>query len=299
MTAQIITTEKKLDLKGYFYNKAVKKRFEEVLGSKAQSFIISVLSLASTSNLEMCDPATVINAAMTAATLDLPINQNLGFAYIIPYKDKAQFQLGYKGFIQLAMRSGQFKTLNVSKVCEGEIETQNLLTGEITFQWKQENREKLPAIGFVAYMRLINGFEKSIYMTTQELKNHGLKYSSNYKKYGTGMWSDNFDAMAKKTVIKQLLSRYAPLTPQMQVAQLADQAIINGENEYEYIDNKPLNAEEVAEEKEKLRVLKFIQGAKTMQDLEVASQALNPEDIELMQLFEAKQKELEAKEKLP
>ncbi len=261
----------------------VLRRFHDVLGNRAQGFITSVLSIVSNNELlAEADPKSIINAAMIAATLDLPINQNLGFAYIIPYKDKktgktlAQFQLGYKAFIQLSQRSGQFSTINVSDVREGEIASIDRLTGEIQFTWSNGDRDNLPIIGYVAYMRLINGFSKSLYMTVQQLKNHGLRYSQTAKR-GYGLWEDNFDAMASKTLIKLLLSKYAPLTTQMQTAQLADQAVITEEDKYEYVDNKPITPEDAAAEKERERVKKFIGEAKTLEELEKVVDHLDTE----------------------
>ena len=289
MSNELTTTSQ---LKTLIQSDYVQERFNDVLGKKSQGFIASLLQVAS-SNLEGVEPKSILNAAMTAATLDLPINQNLGFAYIIPYKGNAQFQLGYKGFIQLAQRSGQFKTLNVSKVCEGEIESEDLLTGDIKFSWiaDHDKREKMPAIGYVAYMKLVNGFEKSLYMTVKELETHGLKYSQTMKK-GYGLWKDNFDAMAKKTLVKLLLSKYAPLTTQMQKAQLADQAVITGEDEYQYVDNEKLLPEEVSAEKEREKIKKHIENAKTIEELK----QLDPENINDKALFDPydiKKKELE------
>lgn len=276
----------------------VAKRFREILGKKAPGFIASVLSVAANNELlAKADSGSVLNAALIAATLDLPINQNLGFAYIIPYNDRkkgvvAQFQMGYKGFIQLAQRSGQFKTLNVTKVCEGEIKTNNLLTGEMEYAWKEGDRDKLPAVGYVAYMKLTNGFEKSLYMTVRQLKDHGMRYSASAKK-GYGLWTDDFDAMASKTVIKLLLSKYAPLTTQMQTATLADQAIVKGDDEFEYIDNKKEAPEEVADGKERERIKKHITEAKTVEDLERCREFINPDDEELTAAFTEKKTKLE------
>lgn len=294
MANELITSTTK-DLKAYLENTAIKKRFEDVLGKRAQAYMISILSIASQSDLLMkADPASVVNAAMTAATLDLPINQNLGFAYIIPYRGAAQFQMGYKGFIQLAQRSGQFATLNVSKVCDGEIETQDLLTGEIKFNWIKDHdeREKLPAVGYIAYMRLINGFEKSLYMSKKDLESHGVKYSQTYKK-GFGLWKDNFDAMAKKTVIKLLLSKYAPLTTAMQKAQLADQSIIHGDDDYEYVDNQKERPEEVAKNKERERIINHINNSKTTEELVKCADYIAEDDKELKTWYENKLVEFE------
>lgn len=273
------------------------KRFKDVLGKKAQGFIASVLSVASNNELlSKADPGSVLNAAMIAATLDLPINQNLGFAYIIPYNDKkkgmvAQFQMGYKGFIQLAQRSGQFKTLNVTKVCEGEIKTNNLLTGEMEYAWKEGDRDKMPAVGYVAYMRLTNGFEKSLYMTVRQLKDHGMRYSASAKK-GYGLWTDDFDAMASKTVIKLLLSKYAPLTTEMQTATLADQAIVKENNEFEYIDNTKETPDEVAEDKERTRIVKHIESCTTVEDLERCKEFIGKDDADLLNIFTEKMTKL-------
>ncbi len=265
------------------------QRFHDVLGKKATTFIASLLAVTvNNDSFAHVDAQTVLSAAMTAATLDLPINPNLGFAYVIPYKGQAQFQMGYKGFVQLAMRSGQFKTINVSDVREGEIEKIDHLTGEITFAWK-EDREKLSIIGYVAYMRLINGFEKSLYMTKSDLLGHGTKYSQTMKQ-GFGLWKTDFDAMAKKTVIKLLLSKYAPLTTDMQKAQLADQAVIDGEDNYNYPDNTPLLPEGIAAEKEKARILKHIEESKTLAELQKCEEFII--DDETRALYEAKKGEL-------
>lgn len=279
----------------------VQERFNDVLGKKSQGFIASMLSIVSNNDLlSKAEPKSILNAAMTAATLDLPINQNLGFAYIIPYNDRksgtvvAQFQMGYKGFIQLSQRSGQFVTINATDVREGEIKGNNRLTGEIMFDWK-EDRESLPVVGHVAYMKLINGFEKSLYMTTKELKDHGLQYSKNYKMYNSGLWADDFDAMASKTVLKLLLSKYAPLTTQMQTAQLADQAIIKDENEYEYVDNKPVLPAEVAADKEKERIVKHITDSTSIEELKQCEEYIVDDDTR--ELYKSKMVSLMPKAK--
>lgn len=291
-----MTNTKQITIKGYFENDLVKEKFKEILGKKAQGFVTSVLSIALNNELlSKADPKSIYNAAMTAATLDLPINQNLGFAYIIPYNDRktgqvvAQFQMGYKGFIQLAQRSGQFSTINVSDVREGEITGINRLTGEISYNWKNGDREKFPVVGYVAYMRLINGFEKSLYMTVEQLKNHGLQYSQTMKR-GFGLWKDDFDAMASKTVIKLLLSKYAPLTTEMQTATLADQAIVEDEG-YKYVDNEKLTPDEVAEEKERERIRLHIQEAKTLEELAICLEHIV--DEETNELYLAREKELQ------
>jgi len=243
-----------------------------------------------------CDPKSILKSAMTAASLNLPINPNLGFAYMIPFKNKegvmlAQLQLGYKAFIQLAQRSGQFKTINVSDVRQGELTHIDRLTGEYVFEWI-EDRLKLPIIGYVGYMELTNGFSKSLYMTAQELKSHGMKFSQTMKK-GYGLWVDDFDSMASKTVIKLLLSKYAPLTIDMQKATLADQAVVVEDGEYEYVDNKPELPAEVAKEKEYQKISKHIAESKTEADLSMCEEfcttdALKKEYADKLQTFTKK-----------
>ena len=185
---------------------------------------------------------------MMAATLDLPINNNLGFAYIVPYKRKfkngqgqwtetleAQFQMGYKGFIQLAQRSGQFARIAATPVYQGQLISANPLLG-YEFDWTVENKGE--AIGYVAFFKLLNGFTAELYMSTADVKKHAGKYSQSFK-YGSGVWKDNFEAMALKTVTKLLLSKQAPLSIDMQTAQLADQSIVHDveNSDFKYIDH--------------------------------------------------------------
>lgn len=235
-------------IKAYVSDSTIRKKFEEVLGKKTQGFLASVMQVANQPQLKNAVPATVINAAMMAATLDLPINNNLGFAYIVPYKRKfkdgqgrwqesneAQFQMGYKGFIQLAQRSGQFSRIAATPVYEGQLISANPLLG-YEFDWTVDNKGE--AIGYVAFFKLLNGFTAELYMSKAEINKHAGRYSQSFK-YGSGVWKDNFEAMALKTVTKLLLSKQAPLSIDMQTAQLADQAIVRDveSNDFEYIDH--------------------------------------------------------------
>lgn len=217
-----------------------------VLADKKASFVNNITALVTNNaTLQVCKPDTLMFACLKATALDLPLDQNLGFAYVLPYKDNkkgetlAQFQMGYKGFVQLALRTGQFKTLNATEVHEGELVDEDFVTGELTFK-KAENRESLPVIGYVAYFKLLNGFEKYLYMTAAEMKAHALRFSQTYKR-GYGLWADKemFASMAKKTVLKLLLSKYAPLSVEMQSAIKADQAVLKSEENAEYVDNEP------------------------------------------------------------
>jgi recombination protein RecT len=237
----------KLTVQNLFAKEDVRARFTEMLGKKAQGFITSVLQI-TTSNelLKNADPLSIYNAAATAATLDLPLNNNLGFAYIIPYKqrdkegnfkDVAQFQLGYKGFIQLAQRSGQFQTISASPIYEGQLIEQNPLTGFV-FDFTKKTSDKV--IGYASYFKLINGFEKTLFMSVDEMNKHGVRFSKTFAK-GFGLWKDDFDSMALKTVLKLLLSKFAPLSIEMQRAVMSDQAIINDveTQDVTYVDNEP------------------------------------------------------------
>ena len=223
---------------------SIKRRFEELLDTSAPSFISSVLAIFnSNAKLRECSPNSILTAAGIAAALKLPINPSLGFAYIVPYKGQAQFQLGWRGYIQLAMRSGQYRTLHSGAVREGQIADIDFQTGEIIRGEKISDT----IVGYIAYMKLINGFEKSLYMSVEELQAHAEKFSQSYAyDLRTGrkssVWTTNFDAMAKKTVLKRLLSSFGIISIDQQSAALAtalqaDQAVIT-EDGFRYVDNE-------------------------------------------------------------
>lgn len=227
----------------------VKNRIKQVLNEKSTQFITSALSLVnSDTKLQECEPTSIFNACLVSASLNLPINNNLGFAYIIPYNDRnkgmiAQFQMGYKGFKQLALRTGQFKTIHATEVRKGEISFYDRLTGEIEFNWIEDENErnKTEIIGYVSFFELLNGFRSTFYMSKENVDKHAKKYSQTYKK-GFGLWKDDFDSMALKTVTKLNLSKNAPLSVEMQKAIIADQAIVKEVNEddtieVDYVDN--------------------------------------------------------------
>jgi recombination protein RecT len=220
------------------------------LADKKQSFVSNITALVSNSAvLQDCDPLSILYAGMRATSLDLPLDASLGMAFVLPYNDKkkgkvAVLQLGYKAYLQLAIRSGQFKTINAREVRQGEIESEDFVSGELRFRMLTKDREKAPIIGYVAYFRLVNGFEKMLYMTVEELNAHGKKYSKSFQA-GYGLWKDEPDAMMKKSVIKLLLSRYAPLSVEMANAIKSDSALITEKGE-EYVDND--NAASVSSE---------------------------------------------------
>lgn len=232
-------------LKGYFENDAVKKNLRAMLGQKAQGFATSVLSVVNNNKLlQNADPATIYSSAMVAASLDLPINPNLGFAAIVPYGRQAQCQIMSRGFIQLAIRSGQYVKINNAIVHKGELVKYDPFRDE--YEFDASKRESDEVIGYMAYFRTIGGFEKYFYMTKEEALAHGKRYS---KSFSSGNWSTDPDSMCLKTVIKLLLSKYGILSIEMQRAIKFDQAIVRGdfsqmesfdeidEAEAEYIDN--------------------------------------------------------------
>lgn len=291
----------KLSLKQYIEQPNVKNRVEQLLGNRASQFILTLSSMVSNNEkLQVCEPASLFTAALTVTALDLPVNNNLGYAWIIPYKAKdgktyAQAQLGYKAFIQLAMRSDKFKTLNVSDVRQGEYKGLDRLSGELNLEWVNDEavRVKLPVIGYVAYMKLKNGFEKSYWMTADEARAHGQKYSAQFRKYKSGLWKDEFDSMARKTVIKLMLSKYAPLSTDMAKAQEVDQAVLMDEKT-KYIDNQKESAQDVSEEKERKRLLAHIRNCKTLKSLEQCKSSCVTE--ETVEAYQEKEKKLIAKE---
>lgn len=247
----IVAAKEAKTVKGMLETPAFKKKFEEMLGKKAAGFISSIIAVTNSSNYLMkADPATVIGAAAQAAMLDLPINQSLGFAYIVPYKGAAQFQLGYKGYIQLAQRSGQYADIGAKTVFEGELEYENRLLDK--FRFGERTSDKV--IGYLAYFRLTNGFEKMLYMTIDEAQAHAKKYSQNYKG-GTDKWGlADFNVMAEKTVLKRLLSKYGPLSIesiQMSQALANDGGVISMNNDGDFDVNfsgETIDAETETEE---------------------------------------------------
>lgn len=285
-----------ISISTYVNDQGVQKWIESALGERKQQFVTSLISLVNDDiKLQAVDKKSLVVAAMTGAALNLPVNKNLGFAYIIPYNDKhsgkvlAQLQIGWKGFVQLGMRSGQYRLINATDVREGEIKKIDHLSGEIKFKWAEENREKLPVVGYVSFFKLKNGFKKMYYMTSDELKAHGVRYSQTMKK-GFGLWVDDFDAMASKTVIKLLISKFGPMTSDMETAQIRDQAVAIDQDEYIYLDNKKETAEDVSNEKERQRVIAYIADCKTIDDLEVCEVACTNQ--ELKDLYESKAKEI-------
>lgn len=222
-------------IKQLMKSESVKKRFEDVLGSKAPQFMTSVINLVnSDTNLAKVDQMSVIGSAMVAASLDLPVDKNLGYSWIIPYGNKAQFQLGYKGYIQLALRTGQYKHINVIEVYEGELQQWNRLTEEFEIDFDKKKSDAV--VGYAAYFELVNGFKKTVYWTKEEVEKHRKRFSKS--DFG---WKRDWDAMAKKTVLKNMLSKWGILSVEMQKAFAED----NEDREIKDITNEVNSETEV------------------------------------------------------
>ena len=231
---------------------ATQKYLTDLLHERKGQFVSNLTALvANNANLQECEPYTLMFAALKATALNLPIEPSLGMAHVIPYKNKkrgvteAQFQLGYKGFQQLALRTGQYKHINTTDVREGELGKRNRLTGEIEWNWIEDEAKRLetPIIGYVNYFKLLNGFESTFYMSKEEMNQHALRYSQTYRSTTPyikeqSKWSTDFDGMARKTVIKLNLSKNGVLSTELQDAILADQSVMREENKFDYIDNE-------------------------------------------------------------
>jgi len=245
-------------------NVKTQEYLDMVLGSKKETFVNNLVAVVANNNaLQDCEPMSIVYAALKATALDLPMDPNLGFAYIIPYKtskrvqDKetgaitvvqtklAQLQFGYKAFIQLGQRTGRISLMNVVDIREGEFNGRNLLTGEYRFEEVPE-RESKKIIGYAAYFALTNGFSKADYMTVEEADKHATRYSQTYKSQydkvrAESKWTTDFDAMAEKTVLKRLLSKWAPLSAQdmnqLGAAIKQDQLVFDSEGNASYLDN--------------------------------------------------------------
>lgn len=205
-------------LDAMFKQDSVQARFQRMLGKKAPGFISSVLTVVSQSKLlQNVDMRTVLSAASIAASLDLPILPSLGRAWIVPYKGVAQFQIGYLGYVELAQRSGLYKSINVNTVYEGEVVKWNKFTEELTYG----EQEGDAAIGYCASFELLNGFRKVVYWTKDAVIKHAKRFSKSYNS-SSSPWQSDFDAMAMKTVLAYTLRHWGPMSIEMQKAMAED-----------------------------------------------------------------------------
>lgn len=250
----VATTQTKVaqaGIKGLLNSPEVQNKFKAVLKEKSAGFTSSVLSLVNNDTyLAQCEPMSILTCAMTAATLDLPLDKNLGYAYIVPFKDYkqgnkqiGQFILGYKGYIQLAQRSGQYKSLNVIPIYEGELGSWNRLTEEFVFN--TDGRVSDVVIGYVGYFELLNGFKKTTYWTKEDVERHRQKHAKGRDKKPTGVWATDFDVMACKTVLRALLSKWGILSIDMQTAEKYDEKALEDVQDGEIKVVTPIEDEQV------------------------------------------------------
>ena len=250
---------------------AMAKRFSDVLGKRAPQFLASVISTTNSSKaLRECEPMSVMGSAMMAATLDLPVVPAFGQAYIVPFRDhgvmKAQFQIGYKGLIQLAQRSGQYSKMSMGEIYKDEYDGYDWVQDEVHYHeveggMRTTHRNDPQYIaGFFAYFKMVSGFEKMVFWSMDEVKDHAKTYSESYRR-GHGPWVDHFIEMARKTVLKNTLSHWGVLSVAMQNAILSDQAVVedvNGGETLEYPDNVEDEEEEQPQEAEQAPVTEAV-----------------------------------------
>ncbi len=213
-------------LKNILAAQSVQEQFKAVLQENAGAFVASIIDLYNTDRtLQMCDPKNVVMEALKAASLKLPINKQLGFAWIVPYRDGKTgqyiptFQLGYKGYIQLCMRTGTYRYINADAVYEGELVKCDKLTGEIEIDPTKRTSDK--KVGYFAFIETLNGFRKTLYMTVEEVTKHAQQYSKSFGSKNS-VWATDFDSMALKTCLRLLLSKYGIMSVEMQRAYIDD-----------------------------------------------------------------------------
>ena len=258
--AEVATTEsKKMGIAGFLAQEAIKANVESVVGVKdSQRFISSVVSAVQTNpTLSECTNSSILSAALLGHSLNLPQSPQIGMFYMVPFKNKkkikdsngrevtievteATFQLSYRGMLQLAMRSGQYKAMNVTDIREGELVAYNPI--EDSYEFKPETdftkRSSLKIVGYYAFFEMINGFKKGIYWTIEQLDAHAKKYSASYRNgWSSSIWKSDFDAMAKKTLLRQLISKWGIMSVDMEKAYVGDQAVIREDGTPDYIDN--------------------------------------------------------------
>lgn len=233
----------KMPVKELIERTSIRSKFAEILDKRAPQFLSSIASAVNVNpSLARVDQLSVINSAMVAATLDLPVNPSLGFVYIVPYKNQAQPQIGYKGYIQLAQRSGRYRRLTALPIYEDEFKSWNPLTEELEYTPNFHDREASEKpVGYAASFKLTNGFEKMVYWTYQQVDDHRKRFSkSGGGAEPKGVWKDNYEAMALKTVIKSLLTKWGPMTTDMQSAVSADEKPVEADPELKDVTPKIL-----------------------------------------------------------
>lgn len=249
-----IVTKQKMTFSAFMTSNTITKRVNQIIGDEKRGarFISSIVSAVSNNpQLQECDQQSILSAALLGESLNLSPSPQLGRYYLLPFKDKergmvSQFILGYKGYLELAQRSGQYKDINVIEIREGEYKGKNKETANPIFEFIEDDdiREQKEIIGYMASFTLINGFTKTIYWSKTKMESHAKQYSQGYRndlakntKYT--FWSKDFTGMAFKTLIRQLISKWGVLSIEMQNAYEGDMAYIKEDGSKEYLDNQP------------------------------------------------------------
>lgn len=245
----LVKKESKTTFSAFLSSDAMKSKINQMIGGqKGQQFITSIISAVSTNpTLADCDNSSIISAALLGQALNLSPSPQLGQYYLVPFNDTkrgckiAQFQLGYKGYIQLAIRSGYYKKLNVMAIKENELIKYDALNEEIDVNLvdNELDRESAKTIGYYAMFEYQNGFKKAMYWSREKMEAHALKYSMGYKaKKGYTFWEKDFDGMAYKTMLRQLISKWGIMSIELQNAIEKDMAEIKEDGTVEYVDNQ-------------------------------------------------------------
>lgn len=255
--ANEVATQQKQGINTYLQSEAVKNNIVSVIGREdSQRFISSVVSAVQGNQaLTECTNSSILSAALIGHSLKLPQSPQLQMFYLVPYNNKkkdangkeitvkeAVFQLSYRGYLQLAMRSGQYRRINACDIREGELKSFNPITEEYVFDaiTDYEKRKNLPVIGYYAYFEMTNGYKKEIYWSKEQMETHAKKYSMSYRKgWSSSFWTTDFDAMALKTMIRQLVSKWGMMSVDMETAYQHDMAVEDENGNPVYIDNVP------------------------------------------------------------
>ena len=263
------------------------ERFEQILGKNSQSFISSLLQvITENKKLQDCDPATIMNAAATAAVCKLSILPSLGHAYIIPYGSQAQFQIGWKGLVRLGLRTKQYSFMNVKEIHESQFVSFNPFFEDLQLDFNKKPEGEI--VGYAAAFTLVSGFKKIDFWTMDQVKEHARSYSKTFEKRNRNnklfdsAWNkeDQFDAMGKKTVLKSILNKWGPLSIEMETAIVADQSVQTQAGQYHYIDNRgvtpgAMDPQAQDEIQERDRILDHIANSKSLDELNQVEGLMN------------------------
>ena len=245
-------SKQRLGITAYLTQDAVKNQINSIVGSKdGAKFVTSIVSAVNTNpTLAECTNQSILSGALLGHSLNLSPSPQLGHYYLVPFNNtkagtkEAQFQMGYKGYIQLAIRSGQYKKLNVMAIKEGELEYFDPLNEDIQINLMVDSwdeREAAETIGYYAFFELVNGFRKAIYWSKKQMEAHALKYSKGYQaKKGYTFWEKDFDGMAYKTMLRQLISKWGIMSIEMMSAFDSDMAVIHEDGTKDYVETEDI-----------------------------------------------------------